>query len=111
MTEQDLKQQIEDQVAEQLAQPPAGSYELADIPLSRCDIQFVIQVTDADTLGGALDMATLSLARYGLNSFYVQATDPDTGREWIIANGEIRDAEQFADELAKLRAATEDNDD
>lgn len=104
MTEQELQQQIEEGVAAQLQADTKDAEDdslevatLSEIPLSRCDITFVISVDNAGTLGNAIDMGALSLARYGLNAFYVLATDPDTGREWIINDGRITDLLDMGD--------------
>lgn len=68
--------------------------EIEDWPeLSRCQITYLINVKDVDHLGEALDVAATSLIRYGMDAFYIMATDPDTGREWLIHNGEIVDQE------------------
>lgn len=70
--------------------------EIEDWPeLDRCQITYMINVQGVDHLGEALDVAATSLIRYGMDSFYIVATDPDTGREWIIHNGEIVDPDEL----------------
>lgn len=105
MTE-NIQEQIEQGVTEALnPAPEPEEVEIPDdIPLERCDITFVINVHQAETLGTALDTAAVSLARYGLNAFYLLATDPDTGRQWIVHDGQVTDAEDAEAELAELRA-------
>ena len=63
--------------------------------LSRAQITYMINVRDVEHLGEALDIAATSLIRYGMDSFWIVATDPDTGREWLVHNGQIQDPEEL----------------
>lgn len=68
---------------------------LGDISLSRCEISFLMNVTDVDDLGEALDVAAINIGRFGLDSFFVVATDPDSGREWIIHSGQVHTRQEL----------------
>lgn len=70
-------------------------------PLSRCEVTFLMNVTDVDSLTEALDVAAVSIARYGLDSFQMLATDPDTGRRWLVHHGEITDADKTMAEVER----------
>jgi hypothetical protein len=76
-----------------------ASEGIPDIPLTRCDLHFIINLKDVSSLAEALDTAAISLGRYGMNDFYVLATNPDTGDQWIVQNGIATDA---AEEIARL---------
>lgn len=81
--------------------------EVEDWPeLSRCQITYVMNVRGVDHLGEALDVAATSLMRYGMDSFYILATDPDTGREWVVHGGQIVE-EQELDERYEEALAVE----
>lgn len=62
-----------------------------DVQLNRCDVAFLLNVHNVQTLAEALDLAAANLGHNGLRSFYVLATDPETGRQWVIQDGEIVD--------------------
>lgn len=84
---------------------------LGDISLSRCEIQFLMNVTDVEDLGEALDVAAINLGRYGMDSFFVVATDPDTGRSWVLHQGEVSTQEQLAETHEALRNVLDEGGD
>jgi hypothetical protein len=73
------------------------------IELERCEISFLINVTGINDLAEALDVAAGSLGRYGMDAFYILATDPDSGRQWIINDGKVMDADEATEELERQR--------
>lgn len=73
------------------------------IELERCEISFLINVNGINDLAEALDVAAGSLGRYGMDAFYILATDPDTGRQWIINDGRVMDADEATEELERQR--------
>lgn len=73
------------------------------IPLSRCDLTFLIHVDDVTHLHQAVDVAALNMIRYGLDSFHILATDPDTGRRWILRDGQVFPAEELLAEIEQQR--------
>jgi len=73
--------------------------EREQIPLSRCDISFLINVRNVESLDEAMDTAATSLGRFGMDAFYILATNPDTGQQWIIHNGQVTDADEAVTDL------------
>lgn len=59
-----------------------------DIKLNgRCEVTLHLSVHDVSTLSEALNITATSLGRYGIDPFYIVATDPDTDQQWIV-NGD-----------------------
>lgn len=81
---------------------------LGDISLSKCEISFLMNVSGVEDLGEALDVAAINLGRFGIDSFYVIATDPDTDRQWVIHNGEIHTSEELVTTHDALRAVLDE---
>ena len=93
-----LLAEAEAEVAALPRDPETG--EWADIPLTNCQIEFVIPVHSVSDLSEALDVAAVSLIRLGMDSFHIKATDPDTGDSWVIHNGEVWTAEDYLNGVA-----------
>lgn len=72
--------------------------DIEDVDLERCDLAFLINLVDIKSLSEAVDIAAVNLGRYGLDAFQILATDPDTGRQWIIHDGKVQDATEFMSE-------------
>lgn len=66
-----------------------------DIELERAEVQFLLNIDKITSLAEALDIAATNLGRYGMDSFFVLVTDPDTNRQWVVHNGEISDAHEL----------------
>ena len=77
----------------------------ADTPLQngRCQITLTMTV-QADTVGEGMNTAAISLARFGMDSFYLMVEDLDSGQRWIVHNGEAGDADEEAARLAQMMA-------
>lgn len=78
---------------------------IPDIPLERCNLHFILNLTEVDSLADALDQAAVTLGRYGMDAFYVLAADPDTDRQWIVQGGVATTAEE---ELATMNEGEDD---
>lgn len=67
--------------------------EATAIELSRATVQLMINVDDVSTLDEAVSVAALNFGRYGLDAFYMLVTDPDTGRQWQVIEGQASGTE------------------
>lgn len=70
-----------------------GFVDPTTIPLSRCHVSFLTDVTldDTGTLAEAAEIAALNLMRFGLDDYYVLYVDPETDRRWIAQYGNFRE--------------------
>jgi len=98
-----------------LAEEPAEEHE---VPLvENCEINFSINVAGVHNLTEAINVAAIQLMRFGLDAFYLEATDTDTDTTYIIHNGNVMsfddveaDFEEAKAELNARLEATEDDD-
>lgn len=69
---------------------------------SRFDITLLINVRNVENLNQALDVAATSVGRYGLDAFYILATNPDTGEQFVVHEDEILPADEATKDLEKI---------
>lgn len=81
--------------------------------LTRCQFNLMVQTYDIESLREGLDIASLNMGRYGFGGFFVIATNPANGEQWVVdgdrvypmAEWENRAAEEEPDEDVLLEAA------
>ena len=56
--------------------------------LRRVVFHMTLSAYDIESLREGVDIAALNIGRYGLGAFFMVATDPVTGEQWVIQDGE-----------------------
>lgn len=59
-----------------------------DPSLKRAQFSLVINTYEIDNLREGVDLMSMLFGKHGLSAFFVVATDPDTGEQWVIQDGE-----------------------
>lgn len=78
--------------------------EESDVPaVQSCEITFSINVSNVRNLTEAVNVAAIQLMRFGLDAFYLEATDMDTDEVYIIHNGDVMRAEDVAADFEDLK--------
>lgn len=74
-----------------------------NIPMRNGQLAFVINVQGVNNLGEALDQGAINLMRWGMDSFYILATNTDTGDEYVVSNNSVIPAtDENLEEISKL---------
>lgn len=89
---------------------PEESPSELDPELSRCSFQLMINTYDVKSLREGLDRAALSVGHFGLGAFFIIATDPSSGDQWVVDGDQVTPMDVWEARVKEAEAEAAEDD-